>query len=98
MTDRSNRGAFYVPRRELAETIAGRLSLDPLMGSPSGLMLAAPRRTGKSTFLRRDLLPVLKARGDHAVLVDLASDTLECTAVSFDVSGLTAAGAMDTRE
>ncbi|AWI84129.1 hypothetical protein CEW88_10820 [Alloyangia pacifica] len=94
MTDRSNRGAFYVPRRELAETIAGRLSLDPLMGSPSGLMLAAPRRTGKSTFLRRDLLPVLKARGDHAVLVDLWSDRkadpgqLIADALAADIAGM----------
>ncbi|SDH14312.1 ATP-binding protein [Alloyangia pacifica] len=70
----ANGREFYVPRKELAQAIAERLSLDPLMGSPSGLMLAAPRRTGKSTFLRRDLLPVLKARGDHPVLVDLWSD------------------------
>ncbi len=74
MTESGNRGEFYVPRKELAQAIAERLSLDPLMGSPSGLMLAAPRRTGKSTFLRRDLLPVLRARGDHPVLVDLWSD------------------------
>ncbi|ANT61744.1 hypothetical protein AYJ57_14765 [Salipiger sp. CCB-MM3] len=74
MTSRSNGREFYVGRKELAEAIAGRLSLDPLMGSPSGLLLAAPRRTGKSTFLRRDLLPVLEARGDHPVLVDLWAD------------------------
>lgn len=40
----------------------------------NGLFLAAPRRTGKSTFLQRDLKPALKALGVVVVYVDLWSD------------------------
>lgn len=37
----------------------------------SGLFLAAPRRTGKSTFLRQDLIPELTRLGWLPVYVDL---------------------------
>ncbi|GAB3372607.1 hypothetical protein GCM10027514_06800 [Azotobacter armeniacus] len=37
----------------------------------SGLFLAAPRRTGKSTFLREDLIPECLERGWYPVYVDL---------------------------
>lgn len=47
----------FVPRPEMATKIADILVPDPIFGSLSGLFLAAPRRTGKSTFLRRDLAP-----------------------------------------
>ncbi|TVQ41069.1 MAG: hypothetical protein EA356_00600, partial [Geminicoccaceae bacterium] len=40
----------------------------------SGLVLAAPRRTGKSTFLRRDLQPELARRRAVTAYVDLWSD------------------------
>lgn len=40
----------------------------------SGLFLAAPRRTGKSTFMREDLVPALKARGVVTTYVDLWED------------------------
>jgi hypothetical protein len=66
--------AFYFPRPELARHYAAALSDHPLTGMPSGLFLSAPRRTGKSTFLRRDLRPVLEARGDHVIYVDLWAD------------------------
>jgi hypothetical protein len=37
----------------------------------SGVFLAAPRRTGKSTFLREDLRPMLEAQGVVVVYADL---------------------------
>ena len=65
---------FYVPRTELAEAVYNRTKPDPILGSHSGLFLAAPRRTGKSTFLRRDLVPLLEAKGLFTIYVDLWSD------------------------
>ena len=40
----------------------------------NGLFLAAPRRTGKSTFLQSDLMPELGRQGLVVVYVDLWSD------------------------
>ena len=40
----------------------------------NGLFLAAPRRTGKTTFLRGDLRPALEAAGIVVVYVDLWAD------------------------
>jgi hypothetical protein len=65
---------FYAPRTDLAESIARQLSPDPLLGSTAGLFLASPRRTGKSTFLRLDLVPLLKDRGQFPIYVDLWED------------------------
>jgi hypothetical protein len=65
---------FYAPRTDLAERIADQLSPDPLFGAAAGLFLAAPRRTGKSTFLRLDLMPVLRDRGRFPIYVDLWAD------------------------
>jgi hypothetical protein len=65
---------FFAPRSELADRIAAQLSPDPLFGAQAGLFLAAPRRTGKSTFLRRDLIPLLESQGRFPVYVDLWSD------------------------
>ncbi len=66
--------------RELADELLGkkekivpgdrRLSVNP----SSGTFLNAPRRTGKTTFLRQDLLPVLDALGIPAIYVDLWED------------------------
>jgi hypothetical protein len=42
--------------------------------APNGLFLAAPRRTGKSTFLQNDLKPALEREGVVVVYVDLWSD------------------------
>ncbi|XAH23074.1 AAA family ATPase [Xylophilus sp. GW821-FHT01B05] len=41
----------------------------------NGLFLAAPRRTGKTTFLRGDLRPALEQAGIVVVYVDLWADT-----------------------
>jgi hypothetical protein len=65
---------FYAPRTDLAESIARQLSPDPLLGSTAGLFLASPRRTGKSTFLRLDLVPLLRERGQFPIYVDLWED------------------------
>lgn len=64
----------FIPRRKEAEKIADLLSPDPLFGEIAGLFLAAPRRTGKSTFVRRDLMPLLEERGFLTLYVDLWSD------------------------
>ncbi|MEM9474304.1 MAG: ATP-binding protein [Pseudomonadota bacterium] len=47
---------------------------DPILGTQSGMFLAAPRRTGKSTFLRRELVPHLEEAGTFTIYVDLWSD------------------------
>lgn len=65
---------FVFSRPDLARRMADcALGLDPL-GSSSGLFLAAPRRTGKSTFLTVDLVPELRRRGAIVIYVDLWSD------------------------
>jgi hypothetical protein len=53
---------------ELAEKV---LFASPTSASSSGLFLAAPRRTGKSTFLREDLRPQLESKGALVLYVDL---------------------------
>jgi hypothetical protein len=44
------------------------------LGRSGGLFLAAPRRTGKSTFVRQDLVPALEANGAQVIYVDLWAD------------------------
>jgi len=59
-------------RTALAQDIASKLVRPPATSaSGSGLFLAAPRRTGKSTFLREDLRPALEALGVLVVYADL---------------------------
>lgn len=59
------------PRRQLASHIANDLMSRP---RESGLLLTGPRRTGKSTFVREDLMPVLRSEHDvHVVQIDLAA-------------------------
>lgn len=40
----------------------------------SGLFLAAPRRTGKTTFIKQDLVPLLKQEGAFVIYADLWED------------------------
>ena len=62
-------------RPQLAQQLADRILSDaPLAPARSGLFLAAPRRTGKSTFLREDLMPALIERGAAVLYVDLWAD------------------------
>lgn len=66
---------FIYGRKELAEAYCDAISgRTPLRDARSGLFLAAPRRTGKSTFLRQDLVPAAEARGWHPLYADLWSD------------------------
>lgn len=62
-------------RTALAAAMARKiLKATPTSASGSGLFLAAPRRTGKSTFLREDLRPALEAAGALVVYADLWED------------------------
>ena len=66
---------LYYPRTSLASDLADALQGKTLFNdAPNGLFLAAPRRTGKSTFLQADLQPELEKRGVVVVYVDLWSD------------------------
>jgi len=56
---------------QLADALQGKLLFTD---APNGLFLAAPRRTGKSTFLRGDLTAELESRGVVVVYVDLWAD------------------------
>lgn len=66
--------AFH--RTALAQQLVQALQGRSLMGDAhNGLFLAAPRRTGKSTFLQGDLAPALQQDGVEVVYVDLWADT-----------------------
>ena len=67
--------AFIFSRTALAEDLAARL-LDTSGPSSvaSGLFLAAPRRTGKTTFLVNDLTPALREAGAFVLYIDLWRD------------------------
>jgi hypothetical protein len=63
------------PRAALAQELVRALQGETLLGDAhNGLFLAAPRRTGKSTFLQGDLAPALEAAGVVVVYVDLWAD------------------------
>lgn len=62
-------------RTALAQQLASELQgLNPFGDAHNGLFLAAPRRTGKSTFLQADLRPALEKSGVVVVYVDLWAD------------------------
>ncbi|SEP33592.1 hypothetical protein [Pseudomonas sp. Snoq117.2] len=54
---------FY-HRHAMATTYAAKIMADPLH---PGLFLAAPRRTGKTTFMREDLAPALQLAGAEVI-------------------------------
>lgn len=63
------------PRTALADELVGTLQgKASFSDAHNGLFLAAPRRTGKTTFLRGDLLPALERAGVVPVYVDLWAD------------------------
>jgi hypothetical protein len=70
----AKRTGFVFNRDVLAVTVADGLIGEGLQDYASGLFLAAPRRTGKSTFLREDLIPQCEKRGWLTVYVDLWAD------------------------
>ncbi len=62
----------FFHRTRLAADMADKiLHIAPGSASSSGLFLAAPRRTGKSTFLREDLRPALQAQDALVLYADL---------------------------
>ena len=67
-------GRFNFHRQDLAHTLCDSLEGKGLADARSGLFLAAPRRTGKSTFLREDLVPEVERRKWVAIYVDLWAD------------------------
>ncbi|MBV8046005.1 MAG: ATP-binding protein [Paludibacterium sp.] len=67
---------IHFARQALAQELVAALRGQGVFGDAhNGLFLAAPRRTGKSTFLQADLKPALEAAGVVVVYVDLWSDT-----------------------
>lgn len=62
---------FFFNRAPLAEALTRDLAGEGVADYSSGIFLAAPRRTGKSTFLKIDLIPACEARGWLPVYVDL---------------------------
>ena len=59
-------------RPDLAKRLAGQILVAGVgSAAGSGVFLAAPRRTGKSTFAREDLRPALEAQGVLVVYADL---------------------------
>jgi len=59
--------------KEMAQQLLKPTGLD--VGLRSGLFLSGLRRTGKTTFLRNDLIPALEQAGALVIYVDLWSDT-----------------------
>lgn len=63
---------MYFPRFSLAQEMSEALRGSNLFNdAPNGLFLAAPRRTGKTTFLQADLKPELEKHGIVVIYVDL---------------------------
>ncbi len=65
---------FVFHRNSLAGSMVDALMGNGILDASSGLFLAAPRRTGKSTFLTEDLIPALKACDVLPIYVDLWED------------------------
>lgn len=64
-------------RRALAEQMAGQI-MNPTgfnVSILSGIFLSGIRRTGKTTFIKHDLMPALEALGAVVIYVDLWADT-----------------------
>ncbi len=66
-----NQKRFVFHRPMLAKSIASELAGEGMADYSSGLFLALHRRTGKSTFVREDLIPACEERGWLTVYVDL---------------------------
>lgn len=62
----------FFHRPEMAGFFADRILSEK---GASGTFLAAQRRTGKSTFIREDLKPLLESKGVEVIYVDLWVDT-----------------------
>lgn len=69
-----NAHRFMFRRSALAVEIADWLEGKDLKDYSQGMFLSAPRRTGKTTFLREDFIPECIRRGWLVVYVDLWND------------------------
>lgn len=66
---------IHYPRELLAKQLVEALQGKAVFSDAhNGLFLAAPRRTGKSTFLQGDLKPALEQQGIVVIYVDLWAD------------------------
>lgn len=67
----------YFERPQLAAEMARQLLHPGIfdVALRSGLFISGQRRTGKTTFLQRDLIPALESQGALVIYVDLWSDT-----------------------
>jgi hypothetical protein len=65
---------FIFNRTDLAKRTAESFFGEGLEDHIPGLFLAAPRRTGKTHFIRSDLIPEMERRGVVPIYVDLWSD------------------------
>ncbi len=63
----------FFHRPKLATALADQ-ALDTSLGTGGGIFLAAPRRTGKSTFVRQYLVPEFERRNLNVIYVDLWID------------------------
>lgn len=61
----------YFHRANLADMFSRRSLSEK---GASGIFISSPRRTGKSTFIREDLLPKLESCGAEVIYVDLWAD------------------------
>lgn len=62
----------YFARPEIADQmVLATAGINEFSDASSGLFIAAPRRTGKTTFLRGDLIPAFERAGVLPVYVDL---------------------------
>ena len=65
---------FQFHRKNLAMFYWEGLQKQTIRSFRSGLFLTAPRRTGKSTFLRSDFIPYVTDHGGLPIIVDLWED------------------------
>lgn len=74
--NRSMRLSTFYSRTALANQMAEQLLNPGILDSNlrSCLFLSGQRRTGKTTFLKQDLIPALEARGAIVIYIDLWSD------------------------
>ncbi len=62
---------FHFPRQFQAELIADKFEDQGDSADKVAQFVTAPRHTGKSAFLKRDLVPLLNRRGFHTIYCDL---------------------------
>ncbi len=66
---------FHFSRKFQAELIADKLEDQGDSPDLAAQFVTAPRHTGKTVFLKRDLMPLLRRRGFHTVYCDLWNTT-----------------------